>query len=236
MNRTISLWCAHSGLVFAVVLGIGAFGITGWLPPVDPSRDATAILAMFQEDRMSIRVGISVTALGAVLFWTFAAAISMQMKRIEGEHHPLSYIQMACASGGIMALLIPSYFWLALAYRPETMSPQTIQLINDFAWISFIGMYPPGFLQNICIGICILSDRRAEPIFPRWLAYANFWIALGFLFAALLPFFQDGPFAWNGIVGFWVLATEFFGWIILMWWFVVRAIRRQETWSVEGPG
>lgn len=229
MNRNSQLLCAHSGLVFAGLLGLGIFGIAGWLPLVNPSWDALQISQMFQEDQTRIRIGVTLLGTGSVFWWSFAAAISTQMKRIEGEHHPLSLVQMATASGGIMALLLPAYFWLALAYRPESTSPETLQLLNDFCWLTFIGMYPPGLLQNISVGICILSDKRDKKVYPRWFAYVCFWAAAGFLPTALLPFFRSGPFAWNGIIGFWVPAIAFFGWIIIAWWVTVKAIKQQAN-------
>ena len=227
MNKSSQLLCAHSGLLFAGLLGLGIFGIAGWLPLVQPSASAAEIARMFAEDRTRIRIGILMLATASVLWWSFAAAISTQMKRIEGRNHPLAYVQLGSASGTVMAIMIPGYFWLALAYRPGVIPPETMQLINDFCWLVFIGAYPPGLIQNISIGLCILGDKNPQKAFPRWVGYANFWFAFGFMVGALLPFFQTGPFAWNGLIGFWVAALCFFGWIIVMWWATVNAIRQE---------
>jgi hypothetical protein len=229
MNKTPQLVCAHSGLAFAVLMGIGIFAIAGWLPPHQPGWTADEIVRIFAQDRTRIRIGISVMALGSVLWWSFAAAIATQLKRIEGEHHPLAYTQLACAAGTVIAVLLPAYLWLALAFRPEAPAPETTQLFNDLAWLSFVGMYPPALLQNIVIGFCILSDRRADPVFPRWIGFVNFWLAICYTVGALIPFFKSGPFAWNGLFGFWVAAVSFFGWIALMWWATARAVRRQPA-------
>lgn len=234
MNKTTQLLCAHSALVFTVLLGLGAFFVTGWLPPIDPGKTAGEIAQMFIEDQTRIRVGVSVMALASVLWWTLAAVISTQMKRIEGVHHPLTYVQLGCASGTVLAIILPAYVWLALAYRPGVVPAETIQLANDFGWLVFIGAYPPGLLQCVAIGICILSDQRVAPVFPRWVGYANLWIAFTFLPGALLPFFKTGPFTWNGFIGFWLVATAFFGWVLMMWWATVRAVKNQAL--SEGIG
>lgn len=227
MNKNSQLLCAHSGIAFAVLLSIGIFGIAGWMPLVDPAADAATISQMFQDNQTRIRIGATLMAVGSVFWWSFAAAIKMQMQRVEGPMHPLATVQMAASTGGLIALIIPAYLWLALAYRPAQVSPETLQLVNDFAWLTFIGMFPPGLLQNVALGICILSDKSEEPVYPRWLAYVCFWAATGFLPTALLPFFHDGPFAWNGIIGFWIPALAFFGWIVITWWATVRAIKQQ---------
>lgn len=228
MNSKTQLVCVHGGLLSAVLLGLGIFGIAGWFPPIEPSLGATDIATLFKENPVRIRIGMTVLALASVFWWPFSAAISMQMKRIEGDKsHPLTYVNMGAASGTVVAILIPAYFWLALAYRPESTSPETMQLINDFCWLSFIGMYPPGFLQCLAVGFCVLSDKSAKPVYPRWIGYANLWVAVGFMPGALLPFFHSGPFSWNGIIGFWLVATLFFGWIVMMWWYTVKAIKQQ---------
>lgn len=226
-NHNTQLLCAHSALLFAALLGLGIFGIAGWLPPVLPNTHAADIARMFVSDQTRIRIGISVLSAASVLWWAFAAAIATQMKRVEGHNHPLAYVQLGSAAGTVMAIMIPGYLWLALAYRPDLVSPHTLQMINDFCWLVFIGAYPPGLLQNVSIGICILSDKNAEKVYPRWVGYANLWVAVLFLPGALLPFFKTGPFAWNGVIGFWLVAFAFFGWILMMWWATVRAIKQQ---------
>jgi hypothetical protein len=208
-------------------MGLGIFGIAGWLPVHDPAWSAEQIAQIVLDGRTRIQVGMMTLATGSVFFWSFSAAISMQMKRIEGnDSHPLTYIQIASASGTVLAILVPAYLWLALTYRPGHPSPETMQLINDFNWLTFVGMFPPAVIQNLSIGLCILSDRSRQPLFPRWVGIANLVEAAVFMVGFLIPFSQIGPFAWNGIVGFWLVAVLFFGWIVTMWWATVRAIHR----------
>src|SRR4029077_5658529 len=112
MNRTNQLLCAHSGLVFALLLALGVFGIAGWMPLIDPGASAADIALEFQQNRWRIRLGMSVLAFSAVFWWSMSAAIAMQMKRIEGAPHPLTYVQMASSSGTVMIALLSAYFWL----------------------------------------------------------------------------------------------------------------------------
>lgn len=227
MNKSTQLLCAHSALVVAILLGGGIFGIAGFLPPFDPGRTAADVSATFMEHTGRIRIGMSMLALGSVFWWPFSAAIAMQMQRMEGARHPLATTQMATASGTVIAVLLPAYFWLTMCYRPDLTPPAMMQFMNDLSWLAFIGMYPPGLLQNLAIGTCILVHSGTSSVYPRWLGYANLWIAVGFLPGVLLPFFKSGPFAWNGVIGFWLVAFLFFGWIVLMWTMTVRAIRAE---------
>jgi hypothetical protein len=40
----------------------------------------------------------------------------------------------------------------------------------------------------------------------------------------LIPFAHHGPFAWNGVLGFWLVAIDFFAWAVVMWVCTARAI------------
>lgn len=233
MNKNNQLICAHSAVFFAVVMGVGWFLIPGWWPPVDPGMAPQAVEKMFGSDRLSIRLGMTVAAFSSVFWWTMSAAIAMQMCRIEGKFPVLAWVQMAAATGTVMIILFASYFNLAAAYRLTT--PDTsIQLFMDIAWLMQIGAYPPGFIQNVAIGLCILSAKGdGVSVYPRWLGFANLWIAVLFFPGAMLPFFSSGPFAWNGIIGFWVVAISFFLWIFIMWWFTVKAIKTLPDEYIE---
>lgn len=222
--RRAQTLCAHAGLAFAMLMGIGIFGVAGWLPPHDPEWTAGQISALFQADTLRIRIGVSILALSAVLWWPFSAAIASQLRRIEGGGEVYASTQLAASSGTVVAVLIPCLVWLALAYRPELTPAGTMQTLNDLAWLSFVGLYPPAVIQNTAVGLAILRDRRQTPLFPRWVGFANFWMLACYFVGALLPFFKRGPFAWNGLFGFWIAAVTFFGWVMLMWWATRRAI------------
>jgi hypothetical protein len=225
-DQSSLLWCAHSAIPFVVLLCLGAFVIPGWLPPHNPEWNAEQIAAIFRDNQTRIRIGMTLVAICAPLAWSFATAISSQLKRIEGASHPLSTVQMATATGTVVPVILPAYLWLALAYRPELTSPAVIQLVNDFCWMVFIGMFPPATLQAVVIGVCVLKDRRPDPIYPRWFGFATLWSAILFLPGALIPFFKHGAFTWMGLISFWMVAIVFFAWYIVLWWLTVCAIRR----------
>ena len=224
MNKTNQLLCAHSAWAVIVLMSAGIFGIAGWFPPLSPELTGDDLARMFAEHRMQIRIGMTLTALSGAFWWTMSAAIAIQMRRIEMNRPVLTYVQMASASGSALIIMAAGYFWLVAAYRDNT-SPEMIQMLSDFAWLTFVGFYPPGFIQNMSIGFCILNDKSGKNVYPRWVGFANIWIAILFLPGALLPFFHSGPFSWNGVIGFWLVGVAFFGWIIMMWWMTVKAIK-----------
>lgn len=228
VNRSSQLICAHTAWMPLLLIGPGWFFITGWFPPLEPGLDTSAVQAMYVADRTSIRIGVTILAFASVFWWTFSAAIAGQLRRMEGIADPIwSRVQMASASGTVVVIMLAAYFVLAAAYRAD-MPAENIQLFHDMAWLLMIGGYPPGFLQNLAIGVCILGNKSEQQPYPRWIGYGNLWVAILFLPGALLPFFHDGPFAWNGLIGFWLVAFFFFAWILIMWRYTVKAIKNQE--------
>jgi hypothetical protein len=95
--------------------------------------------------------------------------------------------------------------------------------LNDLAWFFLLGAVGPAIMQNLSIAVCVLGSDGT--VYPRWLGYATLWLTFGLMPGVVIPFVKDGPLAWNGILGFWVVATAFFVWVIMMWVMTVRAIK-----------
>ncbi|MCX2935024.1 hypothetical protein ORI20_32730, partial [Mycobacterium sp. CVI_P3] len=62
----------------------------------------------------------------------------------------------------------------------------------------------------------------------RWSGYLSLWTALLLGPAGLVPLFKDGPFAWNGIFGFWMVLIAFCIWVAAITWLLVTAINHES--------
>ena len=51
-----------------------------------------------------------------------------------------------------------------------------------------------------------------------------------------MPTFQTGPFAWHGLITFYVAFNAFFTGVILASWYTFAAIRRIESDEAATPG
>jgi hypothetical protein len=102
-----------------------------------------------------------------------------------------------------------------------------IQTLSDFGFIIFIGPALPGALQMLTVAFAVLGDRNAEPVFPRWVGYFNVWTAILAMPGCLVTLFKSGPFAWNGVLAFWVAAIAFGLWVNVNFWAARRAVLRQ---------
>jgi hypothetical protein len=150
------------------------------------------------------------------------------LKRIEGKHTPLHYTQLVAGAGVAVGFTMGLIIWYTCAYRPEA-DPILTQRLNDMAWFIWVGWAYQPVAQTVAVGVAILSDRRSDPVFPRWLGYLSLWCSVLYLPGGLAVFFFDGPFAWNGLVTWWLLVVAYFIWVVAMTYGLVwKAIPHQE--------
>jgi hypothetical protein len=70
-------------------------------------------------------------------------------------------------------------------------------------------LIPTFTLQFLCMALAGFMDTRDHPIWPRWAADLNVWIAVTGAGGVLVVYMKHGPFLWNGIIGIW-LSVAFF--------------------------
>ena len=225
MNRTNQLLCIHAGTAAFLILVGGAFLVAGWIPPPSPDQSNAEIAEIFR-DSDNVRVAAAMFLFGGAFFVAPCVAITAQMRRIEGRNHVLADLQIVSAAIGVLALQIPGALWLAISYR-DGVDISVVTTLNDVAWFFLLGAVGSAVMQNLALAACILGSDGS--IYPRWIGYLNLWLVSGLLAGILIPFFKDGPFAWNGVIGFWVVATAFFVWVFVMWRFTTKAINSEAA-------
>ena len=230
MNTRSQLCLAWAGILCPTIMFAGLW-IGGYFPPQSPMMTAQEVADFYQQNGSQVRVGMIMIQIAGGLYACFAAGISAQMRRIEYRHTPgLSYAQLALGSAVVLAFLIPAFFFIGASFRPER-APEVTQALHDMGWLIFVGVVVLNILENVVIGFLIISDKRAEPVFARWVGFANFWIALLLVPGLIMPFFKTGPFAWNGLLSYWLPAFAFGGWFYFMAYHVIKAIKRQTPES-----
>ena len=174
------------------------------------------------------RVGIAICLAVWTLMLAWGVALASLTARGEGGFRILSLIQVASAAttmaiGELMFLL-----WGVDSFRPDSLGADTMQALNDLGWFIFVMYWAPGVLWVWAVGLAIILDRSPHPLFPRWVAYLNFWTGFSFFPASLALFFKVGPFAYNGAFAVWLPAGIFFLWYavmtVLMLWAIPRTL------------
>jgi len=226
MTKSIQTTMAWCGVAFVAVFFAGLI-ISGFFPPIPPDNTAQEVADQYVREQDQIRAGAVIMMIACGLIMPFTAVISTQMARIEGRWTPLCFANLIAGTVGTVAALFPVLFFIGISYRPQDRDPELIQAFNDFAWVPFIINWPPAFIEAIVIAVAIFADKRAKPVFPRWVAYFLLWAAIAFLPATGLAFFYDGPFAWNGLLSFWLAATFFGSFFLVMTYGTLYAIKNQ---------
>lgn len=227
MRRRTELWLAWSGAPFVVLFFLGLLVIAGWVPPPSPALNAADVAELYRADNFSIRLGVLCCFLGTMFFLAFGAGIAGQTRRIPGVAPAVTYFQIASFASAVLILIFPMICWWAAAFRPDDRAPELVQMLNDLGWLMFVVGFAPYVTWAVSTGLAIFSDTSDTPLYPRWAGYLCVFVGLVQIPPGVLVFFKTGPFAWNGLVSWWIPMFDFFGWIVAMTVLTVRAVDRR---------
>lgn len=229
MDRTTERWCVYSGPLLMIIFGVGFWAVGGLVPPPSPNQTAQQLATFYADNAFRIRIGLIISMLAAGLTFPFTVAIFMQMKRIEGGIGPLGCTQLVTGLLAGPLFILPMITLAAATFRAGATDPSATQSLSDLGWLAFVGIPAPAIVQLTSIAVAAFRDHSARPIFARWVAYFNLWCALSFLFGILVICFKTGPFAWNGIIAFWIPLAIFGTWFFVMAWVMLRELKQQES-------
>ncbi|MGH8195322.1 MAG: hypothetical protein ACREQ8_13115 [Woeseiaceae bacterium] len=220
------IWC---GPAFAVLFGAGFGILAGFLPLPAPSATAEQIAALYRDNTTGIRIGISFVQIGSALLIPWGIVIAVQTWRIKGVPLALPLIQISCAVVNAMLGITGSAAWLIAAFRPDELAAGTIRAFNDLGYLLFVMPWTALTCWFVAIGLSMLIDSAEKPTFPRWVGYVALWAAFMVIPATLIIFFKTGPFAWNGLLGFYVPAFSFFVCFLTTSIYSIKAINRESS-------
>lgn len=226
INKRMQIFGAWCSLIYLVLLGAGFWFFPNFIPPHSPGMSPEEVQAIFQKDFVGIRIGMVINMFGAMLVMPFFIAIAMELKEIEGGPGMLTMWQIMGGLSTAILTFYPAMWWLLASFRPATQSPEILQLLNDAAWLQFVGGVTIFLPSMITVAIGAFMDKREEPALPRWLGYLSIWGIILFLPSQLIFFFHDGPFAYNGILSFWMPTAILMGWWLVMGWMIRKSALR----------
>jgi len=232
-KRPLILVATVSMAMTILLYGGGMFLIAGYLPPPSPMLTEPEIAAMYRDNHSSIITGLTMAFLGTGFMLPLWVMASVFMAEVEEGFPYFSIMQALCALATVLFTALPNLVWLAAAFRIDRPS-ELIYMLHDLGWIMWATPSWGFAFQFICFAICGLSDKRETPFVPRWLCYLGLWVALCVLVTPLVPFFTDGPFAWNGLFSFWVAFISPNLWSTLLAVYVIKRIKGTQPQVTEG--
>lgn len=222
---TIIIFYQMFGLIFGYLTKVMGPPIPG------PGLTPDGIIAFTLGNAAHMQLGMALLAifLGFASFGT--GLIVVQMKRMSGPGPTLAYAYMA--SGAAAAL--PGCFFCALAFsvaafRPDR-DPQIVAMLYDVGFVGFIGCLGCFATQYVAFATAIFLDRRA--IFPRWLGYVTIWNLVTELVAVPVWIFKSGPYAWNGLLSFYLGVMIFVVWLVSVIAYLKKAMDKQAFDELE---
>jgi len=228
-HTRVQLFCAWSGVAAVLLYLIFFWGVAGFIPPTDPTDTPGQLVSFYAHNRTDIRIGQIGGMIAATLFFPFFALVSMRIAKAEGDRVPLlAAIQFGAATLLLVFFAVCGMLWIAASFRPE-LDGSTVRALHDTGWLMFVMVFPGYSLQMICMAIAGFIDKSPTPTWPRWAAYLNLWVAFSGMGGGLAVFFKQGPFAWNGLIGFYLPIAVFAVWVGITTWLLVSAVKRDAA-------
>ena len=226
LSFRFQMMAASCGLLFDIFYG-GSWAVLAHnLPPASASLSTVGIADFYRQHHDAILAGNALACLFGAMWMPWTAQLTLTLQRIEGSHPVLTVVQ--AIGGGITswAFIFCPAIWAAAAYRPDA-DPMITRAMNDVGFFLFNLTYSATSLQAIAAGIVGLTDKSEVPVFPRWVSWWAIGTGLTFVPISLMPFSTTGPFAWDGLVTFWIGFAAFFGWAASMGGSMIKDTRRR---------
>lgn len=203
------------GLVAITLFFIAMIPAMHFVPPLSPQLTGEDLAQHYREHAVGMRLGAVLIMTGAALMFPLFASMSTAMLRMRGRPVTLAWTQMACAIVTFFPFFATAFFFAAAGFRPER-GADDIQVLSDLGWFWLVMPTPASFLQMFAFGIAVVGDDVRRPVLPRWIGYFNFMAGVLFFSGLFIPLFKSGPFAWDGLLAFWVPLVEFGIWVSVM--------------------
>lgn len=227
-------WSIYSSGLFVICIVVGLVFCAHVLPPWgQASASAQQIVDFYQHDILLKKIGFSIAMFGMPFILAEFVLIAEIMRRVMGMPL-LANLQLVCGVCGAAFTFLMITCWGLAAFRPERM-PEITQALHDAAWLVGTWVGTATLLQLVTIGIAVFRDTRPDPVFPRWFGYFNLLIIPLGLGVCVVNVFTTGPFAYDGLLGFWLPYIALFGWFVVLMVALMGAVRKLQAEAVR-PG
>jgi hypothetical protein len=218
----ISAWCGPLFVsIFVITFGIFGHNLPG---PPSPALSADNIAAHYVAHLGDLRIGwvVSLVFISLYLPW------STQMSQIEKHSKVLTYVQLIAGALTVFVVSFGMLCWAVACFRPER-NPEITQMLHDIGWLSLELQWAITTVQMVAMAVVGLADKRERPLFPSWVCWLSIWCGISFAPASLTLYFKTGPFAWNGLLSFYIPYAAWLIWCVVASIYMIRNVRARQA-------
>ncbi|BBX24442.1 hypothetical protein MTER_38530 [Mycolicibacter terrae] len=225
LDQWIAFWSVP---VFFALFGLVFVPLSWMMPPRSPSASQTQILDFMQAHNLLIACTVLTLAFG--LAPVSNACYLIQIKRMSVSPVFRYTVMMGATTGTIVGMLFGMFCFGLGAFR-SGYDPAILAMLYDFGYLAFIGSLGCFCIMWMAFGLAIILDKNN--ILPKWLGYYTVWQYVTELMAAPVWITESGPFAWNGLMTFWLAMTLYVSWQFLVYVCIYRSIKNQPEVELE---
>lgn len=220
-------WSIYLGPIFVTSFVFFWAYLGNNLPPPHPDWPAQAFTDRYVGNLTSIRVGFLVAAVTICFYLPWTCYVTCRMKLIETGPFPvLSYTQLLGGCLTVMVVSISMWCWIVAAQRPERL-PEITQMLTDAGWLMNDTLYMCTTMQMWAMAMCFMADKSKKPVMPNWANWFTIFCGATFFPASLTAVMRDGPFAYDGLISFFVAYSAWLIWMFVASYYLITDLNRR---------
>ena len=206
-NPKLELWLAwYTIVVFYNVFGIVFFVVTRTQPPPKAWWGLPRIVEWFAENRLGLLTGFGTIFFMGAFATASTALIVYSIRRMSVSPAFAWSYRLLYSLAAVPGMLLTCIALVAGAMRLDR-DPRLLGLLYDMGFLSFSGTMGIFLVGSVVWAVAILLDRNG--VLPKWFGYFNICNALTEVVVATCCIVKEGPFAWNGVIAFYINMVVF---------------------------
>jgi len=224
--QIILIWWA---LITMIIFGFSLWAIMHMVPPPSPKLPAAVIAQFYRDNAVQIRAGAMITSWTSAFMVPLALVISAQMLRIDKGIPLMAMAQVIGGATMSMFLVFPPMIYGIAAFTPER-APEITAMLHEMGSLVLVTTDQYYMFQLFAI-IYFSFTRSHDELspFPRWLGWLTLWAGVIYEVGPIGFMFKHGPFAWDGLIVFWLPFVTFGLWITVVSVTLLRKIKLQQA-------
>jgi hypothetical protein len=201
------------------------------VPPPSPKLPASVIADFYRQNALQIRIGAMITSWTSAFMVPLALVISAQMQRIDKGVPLLATAQVIGGAMMSMFLVFPPIIYGVAAFTADR-APEITSTLHEIGSLVLVTTDQYYMFQLFAIiYFCLTRPQDDLSPFPRWLGWLTLWAGIIYEVGPIGFMFKRGPFAWDGIIVFWMPFVTFGIWVTVMSVLLLQKIKLQRAAS-----